>query len=225
MHKKIFLTALIVLGLFTLVACGNSSEKIVELDEFLIREGIALTCDMDELAESEEYMTLMTPSDNVGQIAEEIALQDYNTPTDVYLVELPNDVVLQTMKAFSEEIDIPDNIIEKLKYKVNGSVFANMINARYGSEMIAATAMTTWGKSYIEPSGWSDNMILIFEYPGEFSSMVSFIKSGDDVISGISVFVKNGDEDILSLLGDYLGNADIDYVHYTSEQVKELINK
>lgn len=225
MNKKLCLIAVIVLSLFMLVACGNHSEKTVELDEFLIREGIGLTCNMDELAESKEYIALMTPSESIRQITDKMASQDYSMPRDVYLIKLPDDIVLRAMSAFSGKINISDNIIEKLKHKVNGSVFANMINASHGSEMIAATAVTTWGKSYIEPSGGSDDMILLFEYPGEFSSVVSFVQSGEKVVSGTAVFVKNGDVDILTSLSEYLGTTDIDYVHYSNGQLQELLDK
>ena len=212
-------------SLFMLVACNSPSKKSVDLNEFLIAEGVALTWDMDELAESKEYLALITPSESIGQVTEKVASQDYSIPENVYLVKLSDDIILQAMRAFTEDIEISGNIMEKLKYKINGSVFANMINASYGSEMIAATALTTWGQSYIQPNGWSDNMILLLEYPGEFSSIVSFIQSGDGVISGSSVFVKNGDKDLLKLLCEYLGMEDIEYDYYSNSQLQSLLTK
>lgn len=225
MNKKLCLIALIVSSLFILVACGNDSEKPVDLNEFLITEGVDLTCDMDELAESKEYLALMTASESIGQVIDKMAFQDYSIPENVYLIKMPDDIMIRAMNAFSGEINISNNIMEKLKYKINGSMFANMINASYGSEMIAATAMTTWGKSYIQPNGWSDNMILLLGYPGEFSSIVSFVRSGDGVVSGSSVFVKNGEKDILTSLGEYLGTTDIECDHYSSSRLQDLLTK
>ena len=68
-------------------------------------------------------------------------------------------------------------------------------------------------------------MMLLLEYASEFSSIVSFVQSGDGVISGSSVFVKNGDKDILTSLGEYLGMADIEYDHYSNSQLQDLLAK
>lgn len=223
MNKKLCLIALIVSSLLTMAACGDKSEEPIELNEFLISEGIALTCDMDKLAESKEYIALMTPSESIGQITDKMSSQDYSMPEDVYLIKLPDDIILRAVSSFSGKIEISDNIIEKLKYKVNGSVFANLINTSYGSEMIAATSLTTWGKSYIQPNGWSDNMMILVQYPDEFSSIVSFVQSGDGVISASSVFVKNGDKDILAALSEFLGTTEIESDHYSSSQLKDLL--
>ena len=225
MNRKLLLISLIMLSVFMLVACSNHAEKPEDLNGFLITEGVALTCEMDELAENKEYLALMSASEALGQIMNKMASQDYSIPEKVYLIKSPDDILLQAMRSFSGEINISDNTMEKLKHKINGSIFANMINASYGSETIAATSMTAWGKSYIQPKGWSDNMILLLEYSGEFSSIVSFVESGDGVISGSSVFVKNGDKDILTSLDEYLGMTDIEHDQYSSSQLQDLLAK
>lgn len=222
MNKKLCLIVLIIVSLM-LVACNTHSKKQEDLNEFLITEGVALTCDMSELAESREYLALVSASESIEKVIDKVVSQDYSIPENVYLIKLSDDILLRAISPFPGAINISDNIMDKLKYKINGSVFANMINASYGSEMIAATAMITWGKSYIQPSGWSGNMILILEYPGEFSSIVSFVQSGDGVISGSSVFVKNGDKGILTWLDEYLGMADIEYENYSSSQLQDLL--
>jgi hypothetical protein len=225
MNRKLYFLVLIISSLLVLAACSNHSGKPVALNEFLFAQGVALTCGMDELAESKEYLTLLTSSESIGMILDKIASQDYSIPKNAYLIKLPDDIMLRAMSAFSGDINISDNIMEKLKYKINASMLANMINASYGSEMIAATAMTTWGKSYIQPNGWSNNRMLLLEYDSEFSSIVSFVQSGDGVISGSSVFVKKGDKDILTSLGEYLGMADIEYDQYSSSQIQGLLTK
>lgn len=223
MNKKLCLITLIISSLFMLTACSNYSEKPEDLKGFLITESVDLTCDMDELAESKEYLTLISAPGSIGQVIDQVASQDYSIPENVYLIKLSDDILLRAINTFSGATNISDDIMEKLKYKINGSVFGNMINAGYGSEMVAAAAMTTWGESYIQPNGWVDNMVLFLEYPGEFSSIVSFMQSGDGVISGSSVFVKNGDKDILTLLDEYSGMTDIEYDHYSSSQLQDLL--
>ncbi len=220
MRGKFYKIALALCGLITLAACGNYSKKSEDLNKFLIKEGVALTCNMDELAESEEYLALITPSENIGQIANKMASQEYSKPENAYLIKMPDDI-LTRVQGFPKDLKISDNLMKMLRSKVNGSVFANMVNASYGSEVVAATAITSYGKSYIQPEGWSDDMILLLEYPGEFSSIVSFVQSGDGVISGSSIFVKNGDKDLLASIAEYLGVEDLKYDHYTGSQLKD----
>ncbi len=226
MKKKLFLIALIMSSLFMSISCVNQTEKSIEPDVFLIKEGIFLTCKMDELAESKEYISIMTPSAGIVKIAENMAFGDYSIPEDAYLIKLQDDITTGAIRALSGDLNISDNVMEIIQAKmINGSVFANMINASYGSEMIAATAITTTGKSYIQPNGWSDNIIVLLKYSGEFSGIISFSRSGEGVITGASVFVKNGDVDILTLLGEYLGTTDIEYVHYSKDRLQDILVK
>lgn len=227
MTKKRFLIVLIILSLMILTACSQNqnAKKPADLNSFLITEGVALTHDMKELASSKEYMNLVSPSKTLEQMTDKMASQDYNLPQNAYLIKLPDDVLLGAMRAFAPDLNLPDNIKEKLKYKINGSTFANLMNAGYGSEMIAATSVTTWGQSYIEPKDWSDNMLLLLEYPGEFSSIVSFVQSGDGVISASAIFVKNGEQDIIISLQEFIGKADFKADHYEGSTLEDLLKK
>lgn len=224
MRKSVRLTAFIVWALFLLTACAAPAKEPADLNGFLVKEGVALTREMDELAQTKEYVALMSPSESLGKIIEEAAAMDYGAPQNAYVVKLTDEDLLGAISAFAGEADVPDHVLEILKYKINASVFANLINATYGSEMVAATSVLTWGKSYIEPEGWSDNMMLLLEYPGGFSSMVSFVQSGDGVISASSVFVKNGEKDIAALLTDYLGDTGITYEQYEAGQLQDMLN-
>ncbi len=225
MRKRVRLTAFIVWALFLLTACAAPAKEPWDLNGFLVKEGIALTREMDKLAETKEYVALMSSSESLEEIINKAAAGDYGAPQNAYVVQLTDDGLLRAISAFAGEANIPDPVLEILKYKINASVFANLINATYGSEMVAATSVLTWGKSYIEPEGWSDNMMLLLEYPGEFSSMVSFVQSGDGVISASSVFVKNGEKDIAALLEEYLGSAGLTYEQYEAGQLQELLGK
>lgn len=216
------LTALLTASLLALTACSHTPAKPADLNSFLLAEGVALTCDMQELAASKEYVALMGASQTLGQVIAEMASQDYSLPQNIYLIKLPDDTLLQSMRSLGGEVTVPANIREKLPYKINGALFANLINAGYGSETIAAASVASWGKSYIEPEGWSDNTLLLLEYPGEFSSMVSFVRSGDEVISASAVFVQNGDKEIMSKLQEYLGGTELKYDHYTGSELEEM---
>ena len=226
MHKRVRLMALIVLILLLMSACGSPAKgQPQDLSAFLVKEGIALTCEMGKLAQTKEYVALMSASGNLEEIIGKAATGDYTTPQNAYVVKLTAEGLLRAIKAVAGETEIPANVLDILKYKINASTFANVINAGYGSEMLAATSLLTWGKSYVQPEGWAENAILLLEYPGEFSSMVSFTQSGEGVISASSVLVKNGEKDMRTMLTEYLGGADIPFEQYDAAKLKELLGK
>ena len=226
MRKRVRLTASIMLVLLLLCACAAPVKaEPQDLSAFLVKEGTALTCEMDKLAETKEYVALMAASGNLGEIIDKAAAGDYTAPQNAYVVKLTVEGLLRAISAVGGEAKIPANVLDILKYKMNAAVFANLINATYGSEMVAATSVLTWGKSYIQPEGWVDNTLLLLEYPGEFSSMVSFTQSGEGVISASSVLVKNGDKDMRTMLTEYLGGSDIPFEQYDAAKVKELLAK
>ena len=215
-----------IVTLLLVSACATPAQgKPQDLTGFLVKEGIALTGEMDKLAETKEYTALMAASGNLGELIDKAAAGDYTAPENAYVVKLTDEGLKKAVGAFAGEADVPENVLEILKYKVNAAMFANLINAAYGSEMVAATSLLTWGKSYIQPEGWAENTILVLEYPGEFSSMVSFTQSGEGVISATSVFLKNGEKDIAGMLEDVLGGTGIAFEQYDKAKVQELLGK
>jgi hypothetical protein len=226
MHKRVRLTALMVLAVLLLTACAAPAKgQPQDLNRFLAKEAVALTGEMDKLAETKEYVALMAASGNIGELIDKAAAGNYTAPENAYVVKLTEEGLKQAIGAFAGEADVPESVLDILKYKINVAVFANLINATYGSEMVAATSLLTWGKSYIQPEGWADNTILVLEYPGEFSSMVSFTQSGEGVISATSVFLKNGETGIAAMLEDVLGGTGITYEQFDAAKVQALLGE
>lgn len=194
---KRILCLIIMMVFLCSTACSKIEAKSVDKEQFFLREAIRLTDEMDDLAESKEYLSLMSSSQSLSQIAEEIGAQNYETPMKIYLLELPKDIPNQLAEAYGMDkkaLDgMSDSVLEKVRYKINGTNFAQMINASSGSENLALTSMLTWGKSYQQPKGWSNNTIALLFYDGDYSSMVSYFQSGDKIISASSTFVKNND--------------------------------
>lgn len=224
MKKGIGIIVCLLANIILVGGCSNK-EQLVNLNEFLVTEGIALTCEMDELAESKDYLAIMMASDETSNVIEDIANQDYSIPKNVYISKLSDEMLHNTISNFSDTINITDNIMDKLRYKVNSATYGNIINANYGVDILSSAIMISWEKSYLEPSEWSDNILLFFEYDGGFSSIVSFTKSGDGVISGSSVFVKNGETDVLPYLEKHLGINSTEFVKIPEINLKDILSK
>lgn len=235
MNKRLCQITVLVLIPFMMTACsvgsGDASksnanyEKSVTLEEFLLGEGIALTCEMGELAGNDEYVDLLVGGGSVRNMIDEIASQDYSMPGDIHMIKLSDDIVRRVIMANSGGTPVSDSLMDKLRLRINASLVGNLINARQGVEAVAAASVMTWSKSYIAPDNWSDNRLLILEYPGKFSSVVSFVQTGDGVITGTAAFVRNDEQGALATLNELMGTAEQEYDHYSSEQLQKLLGK
>lgn len=67
----------------------------------------------------------------------------------------------------------------------------NLINGSQGAAVLAAMNVLSSGKSYQEPKDWPGNTLVILEYGG-YTSMVSFMETGEGVISGQASLAKEG---------------------------------
>lgn len=187
---------------FFLLAAGCSAapgpaaqgQETGDLDTFMATQALELTMGMDEMASSEEYMQLMSSSQTITDKAGEIAAQDYGTPQSIAYFDLGDDALftitgVQTdWDAFSPEIQ------EKIRSKINAAIIGNNFNAMQGVEVIAATAVLNDSESYLCPEGFEHNTLLVLEYPGGYSSMAAFVRTGEGVISADACFVGNTDE-------------------------------
>ena len=122
---------------------------------------------------------------------------DFNKPTDIFYLYADKEQMIENIKALAGEDaeDINFEQLEKLNKRYNFSTLASLINASYGAENLAALTILTNSRGYIMPKDFKDDFALFVQYEGEYSSIVSFSKFGDGVISANMAFVKNGDKD------------------------------
>lgn len=235
MKKKLFCTIIAMTLLLGCAAFGKIGNAAAEKEQFLLTESLRLTSDMDELADSKEYLSLFTVSDSIDKIASEIGKQDYTAPKSAYLLELPDDMLDQMAGSLGGNENplkgMSESVLKKLRFKMNGSTLSNLINSYAGSEVLAVTSALTWGKSYLQPDDWSKNTVVLLLYDGNYSSMVSFAQSGDGIISASAGFVKNNElmEELKStnnpkgIWEQLFGITGIKYQKYTSKDLKKIL--
>lgn len=223
--KKLMTIGIVLVLLLTVVACETEQKFDVDIETFFISESVALTLEMHEFADDDEYVAYMMQAPEVKNIIENIASTDYSLPEKAYIYKYSNELVVNALMSELGDEAISDEVMDMLSYKFNGSMFANLINGQQGSETLAATATTTWGKSYIEPEGFEENVIIILEYPGDFSSLISFSSTGEGVIGGISSFVANGAVDYEDLLSELTPMEKVDVKVYSKEELEKFIGK
>lgn len=202
--------------------CADA-QKPVEINKFLVTESVALTQVMCELANDADYNKIFTVSDEMGKIVAQMAAQNYAKPEKVYLMKLP-DTLLRDFLQTQGEMTVSDALLEKIQQKWNATSFASMLNGYLGVETLAASSVVTWEKSYIQPKGWTGNVMLLLDYDGEFSSLVSFTQSGDGVINAASSFLKDDGGDLMESFSQKLGGIEFEVVTISGEELDKVLS-
>ena len=215
--KRCFSLLLAIVMALAATACGAKPRK-VDPAAFCIQESVALTQEMDLVSDSEE----------VRKLTDEIGAQDYSRPVRVYLIALPPSVVNQIFSLASPGETLPDDLQEILYKRMNGAMAASFINGRLGGvSVLAAASLLTTEKAYIEPDGWPGGQLLFLQYEGGWSSVVSFAHAGEGVIGAKAEFALVSDEivsDLDSLIAMFLTDTfEFDYIVYEGDELAALL--
>ena len=181
------------------------------------------------MAANQMYMDLVSDSEEVRKMTDEIGAQDYSKPVRVYLIALPPSIVNQIFSLASPGETLPDDLQEILYKRMNGAMTASFINGRLGGvSVLAAASLLTTEKAYIEPEGWPGGQLLFLQYEGGWSSVVSFAPAGEGVIGAKAEFVLLSGE-IASGLDRLIGmlsadTLDIDYTIYEGDELAALLS-
>ena len=222
--KQKGLAAAVMAAALLLTSCGGAPEK--KLDQFLLQEGTALTVQLEELAGSEAYIDLMTGEEMIKAELSGIEGSGFQNPKQVYLISFPEDhwIGLLDQMTDRQTADLPDSIREVVNSRINSTLFSSMVNAGYGTVPLASATLVSFGKSYPMPKGWENNALLLFECEGDYSSLVSFTRTGDGVISGYVSPLKNGDAGAWASLEGFLDlDGSLQYSVYSGEDAAALL--
>mgnify|MGYP000015074548 CR=1 FL=1 len=74
--------------------------------------------------------------------------------------------------------------------------------------VLAAMNVLSCGKSYQEPGNWPGDSLVILEYGNGYTGMVTFMQTGEGVISAEASLAKDGEGNATALLLQLLGVGD-----------------
>ena len=143
---------------------------------------------MDIMAESEEYISLVSVSLELEEIIRIIGEGDYSTPKVVYKITIPKGAA-----AFLYMGDNITKVPELLKEEIerrNIAAIPTKINTFNGVQSVAATSLITLGDSFIN-GDLKNNTLYIYLYEGEYSVIVSYFPGSESIVNATAVFVIN----------------------------------
>ncbi len=178
---KKFLTALLLSALL-LSSCGIPAVE----DRSLYEHGLDVVAMLNEIAESEEYLSIYSANEDILSIVNSIAEGDHVTPETVYRLTLSEESV-----AALSGTDVLHSLSPELKAFLNGRVQASVINianARGGSTALAATSICTAGKTFVSRE-ITENMIYLYTFENAYPIAVSFTVGDGGSVSASGTYL------------------------------------
>lgn len=208
--KKYFTIITLAVMMFILL-CGCSA-KGENTDDLLYKKGLELVHRMDMMAESEEYIKLVSASTELREIISGIGEDNYSQPNGVYKITIPKEV-LESVFVGSEITEIPVELKTEIEKRFITAI-PSRINALNGSMVLAATSIVTSGDSFINEE-LTNNTLYIYLFDGKYSAMVSFFPGNENIVGASACFVINdflnqvsSDSEMSEWLTKYLSLAD-----------------
>jgi len=212
--------------------CTNTQNIVnnIPLDQQQITQSIELTCIMGSIAQSEEYMQMLSAQPEWRGLIKELGAEDYSAPKKAILIKISDETVNMFLGAAiealtgqtgAEMLDLSEEAYEMVQSRMLSSV-PSIINAWQGVEKIAVSSMLTVNKTYQQHKDFSDNTYVVLIYDN-YDSVTFFRNSGDNITSASTSFLFLNDEmktaaekeDMLAYIFGQLGVIDgieIDYI-------------
>lgn len=156
----------------------------------LYDRGLELMKKMDAMAENKEYAQLLTSSENMFAVMEEIGAEDYSKPEKVYQVKLSKETMDLLFQAYGGTGDsFPDDLRTDLERRMTAAV-PTMFSAMEGTEVLAAVSLIT-AEDYFIDNSVSGNLIYFYLYDGSCCGAVVFSSHEEGIVSASGRMIKN----------------------------------
>ncbi len=180
--KKMMITTAIVIASLLTTSC--SSKNSVSL----YQKGLELTNKMDTLAESEDYITLISMSTEMKELIKEIGDSDYSNPKTVYEID-GIDTAFMELLTQQTEVTLNKEIENIAKIRFSTAI-ASQINAQKGSMYLATSSCITLSDNFIL-KGLEQQKTYLFIYEDGYNSIVTFIPYAENIVGATANIVIN----------------------------------
>lgn len=216
--KKLIATIALASSLLVLTSCTKSNTEDENNTVTLYQKGLELTVKMDNLAESEDYIALISASTDMAEIMKDIGYEDYFKPLAVYEIDGIDSAYIE-LSLDHMEVTLSDEIEKIVRDRIAFAV-ASQMNAQKGAMFLAASSCITVSNSFIY-KGLEQQKTYLFIYGNGYQSIVTFIPYDDNVVEANANFVCNEilsevkkAEDIESFFLSSMGLSNLNVTEY-----------
>ncbi|MBO5256534.1 MAG: hypothetical protein J6C42_03425 [Clostridia bacterium] len=170
------------LGAVLLSSCGVTESELPSLE---IR-GMQIVSMLEEIAESEEYLSIYSADPELLNIIATFAEGDHSDPKIIYRLTLSEENVKSLCGT-----DVLTSLSPKLQDFLEGRVQASIINianARGGSTALAATSICTAGRTFVSDEISSDT-IYLYTFEDAVPVAVSFTVGESSTVTATGTFL------------------------------------
>lgn len=170
------------LGAVLLSSCGVTESELPSLE---IR-GMQIVSMLEEIAESEEYLSIYSADPELLNIIATFAEGDHSDPKTIYRLTLSEENVKSLCGT-----DVLTSLSPKLQDFLEGRVQASIINianARGGSTALAATSICTAGRTFVSDEISSDT-IYLYTFEDAVPVAVSFTVGESSTVTATGTFL------------------------------------
>jgi hypothetical protein len=177
---KKLLTA--VLASVLLTSCAVTESELPSLEV----RGMQIVSMLEEIAESEEYLSIYSTDPELLDIIHTFAEGDHSDPKTIYRLTLSEESVKSLCGT-----DVLTSLSPKLQDFLEGRVQASVINianARGGSTALAATSICTAGRTFVSDEITADT-IYLYTFENAVPVAVSFTVGEGNTVSASGTFL------------------------------------
>ncbi len=173
---------------FIFAAAGCTVNSVSNGDFY--QKGLSLVGKMDDMAECDDYIALLSSSPDMNSIIKEIGENDYSKPKAVYKLTVTPEEIDRIFLG-TEDVNLPDEILSEARKRLVLS-FPSRINAMEGTYALASASILTTSESFISTSD-EEYSLYFYIYDGGYSACVTFISEDSNIVSATGNFIKNED--------------------------------
>ena len=208
---KKFIMAAFMFSFLLLTACGQKKEA-PKSDKSLYEHGLELISLMDEMAGSEEYISILSASEDIKNILLETAKGDFSNPKTVYRITISGTEIFDMAEANQRQLS--DTLQENIKSRM-ASVLSNQINALAGTTELASSAVCTAEKVFVCPD-LKESQIYLYLFDNAVPAVVTFTPGEDGAVSAKSSFV------LLDDIEAYLDSATNEFLEMFGVKIEDI---
>jgi len=178
--KNVFIGCLA--SLMLLSSCGVTESELPSLEV----RGMQIVSMLEEIAESEEYLSIYSADPELLNIIATFAEGDHSDPKTIYRLTLSEENVKSLCGT-----DVLTSLSPKLQDFLEGRVQASIINianARGGSTALAATSICTAGRTFVSDEISSDT-IYLYTFEDAVPVAVSFTVGESSTVTATGTFL------------------------------------
>lgn len=156
----------------------------------LEKSGLEVVALTDEMAGNDTYVKIYTVGGEILEILETVSEDDYSEPKAVYQISIPAEslsTLVEEMGGGGEPEEMSEALVNSVEKKMFSSLISQL-NARDGAVNLAASAVCTAGKTFVNHEIKEDT-IYLYTYENTAPAAVTFIRGEDGTVSATGCFL------------------------------------